>query len=159
MRRRFLSGDSYFPPRRAWPLIRSRTKSGDLLFHGYNKNNINRPLKSTLMKMNVPNAHRYTSKAFRRGTTQEIRQSGWTIDVIKSSGAWLGNGFRSYVSFEFNRSRQISRLLIALGDSSSDDEEPHPKTKVARTQRSAELPSAIADPPESDSSPPQKLHQ
>ena len=108
--------------------------------------------------MNPPNAHRYNSKAFRRGPTQEITQAGRTIAVIKSPGACLGNGFRNYVAFEFNRPRPISRLIIALDVSSSEDEEPNPKTKVARTQRSAGLPSASADPPESDS-PPQKLHQ
>ena len=101
--------------------------------------------------MKFHNAHRYTSKAFRHGATQEILQPGGTLEVIKSSGAWLGNGYRSYVDLEYTRARQISRLLIALGDSSSDDEEHPPKTKAAETQHSAELHSANADPPESDS--------
>ena len=79
---------------------------------------------------------------------------GFRVRPLKSNScAWVGSGFRSYVDFEFNGSRQISRLLIALEDSSSEDEGPNPKTKVARTQRSAEVPSAIADPPESDSPP------
>ena len=82
--------------------------------------------------MNFPDAHLYTSKAFRRGCTQEILQSGGTTDVIKASGAWQGNGFRSYLDFEFHRSRQISRMLIALDDSSPDDEARAPQPKAVR---------------------------
>ena len=33
------------PPRRIWPLIRSRIGAGELLFPWYTKNNINRPLR------------------------------------------------------------------------------------------------------------------
>ena len=157
MRRRCLSGGSYLPPHRAWPIIRSRTKAGGLLFPGYNKNNINRSLKFTIAKTKFPDAHRYASKAFLRGDTQEILQPGVTIEVTKSSWTWLGGGFRSYVDFEFTRPRKISRLLIALDDS-SPEEEPRPRNKAARTLRSTELHSANTDPTESDS-PHHKIHQ
>ena len=100
---------------------------------------------------NFPDAHRYTSKEIRRGATQESLQTGGTVEVIKSAGAWLGNGFRSYVDFGFNRSRQISRMLIALDDSSPDDENRTPQPKAVRRKRPAEQPSASTDPPESDS--------
>ena len=49
------------------PLIRSRIGAGELLFPWYTKNNIARPLKFALKKMNIPDARRYTSKEFRRG--------------------------------------------------------------------------------------------
>ena len=126
-------GHAFSPPRRVWPLIRSRAGAGELLFPGYTKNNINRPLKFVLKKMSFPDVHRYTSKASRRGATQEILHPWGTIEVTKSPGAWICNGFRSYVDFEFNRPRKISRLLIALDDSSSDDEDRPPKPRSART--------------------------
>ena len=69
------------------------------------------------------------------------------------------NGFRSYVDFEFNRSRRISRIPIALDDSSSDDENRTPQPKAVQEKRPVEQPSASTDPPESDSATPQKLHQ
>ena len=122
------------PPHRVWPLIRDRTQAGETLFSQYTKNNFNRNLKMILMKLNFPNGHRYTSKAIRRGATQELTETGKMMQVIKGSGAWVGDGFLSYIDLEFDKTLKISRLLISLEDSSSDEEGPRNRAPKLRNK-------------------------
>ena len=116
-------GDRICPPHRIWPLIRDRVPAGELIFDQYTKNNFNINLKQVLKKLKFRDAHRYTSKAFRRGATQELSQGGETLEVIKGSGGWIGNGFYSYVDLEFDKTLRISRLLIKLDENSSSEED------------------------------------
>ena len=84
---------------------------------------MNRVLKSPLTKIGFKDSRKFTSKAFRRGATQELLTAGNSLEVIKGSGGWWGSGFRSYVDVEMDRAFRISLCLVALsGDSSSDDE-------------------------------------
>ena len=73
------------PPRGVWPRIRGRINAGSLCFSSYFKNNFNQHLKFVLRKMDLKDAPRYTSKAFRMGAAQELLQHGSTIAAIKSS--------------------------------------------------------------------------
>ena len=153
MRHEFLSGGQNLTASHYLALIRPRVGAVELISPWNTRNNINRPLKFALKKMSSPNAHRYTSNAFRRGDTQELLQSGGTIEIIKSPGAWIGNGFRSYIDLEFNKTRQIPRTLIQLDDSSSDAEGQTHQPKVIRKKHPAQEPSASSDPPKPDAPP------
>ena len=75
------------------------------------------------MKLGFADGAEYTSKAFRRGATQELLQGGNSLDVIKGSGGWAGSGFRSYVDLEMDTSFRIARLLVVLSDDESSEDE------------------------------------
>ena len=78
----------------------------------------------------MEDARRYTSKAFRGGAAQELLQRGSTIAVIKSSGAWMGSGYGSYIDLEFDKARKIHKLLTAhLSDDSSSREDSDKPTR------------------------------
>ena len=84
--------------------------------------------------MDVKDAPRYTSKAFRRWVAQELLQHGSTIAVVKSSGAWSGSGYGSYIDLEFDKAQKISKVLTdhLSDDSSSGEEESNPPRKRGR---------------------------
>ena len=111
------------PPHRFWPLILERTSSGEHTFPSFSKNNVNRLLKTNLMKSGFVDGAKYTSKAFRRGSTQELLQTGNSLEVIKGAGGWAGSGFRSYVDLEMDTSFKITRLLVVLSDDDLSEDE------------------------------------
>ena len=47
-------------------------------------------------KLRIPEASRYSSHAGRRGTTQEIKESGPTCSVVATTGLWHSPDFRGY---------------------------------------------------------------
>ena len=141
LKRLCLCGDSSHqarkisPPHRIWPLILSRVGRGELLFPGFSRNNVNRILKTTLVKIGFPGGEKFTSKAFRRGATQELLLAGNTLEVIKGSGGWWGSGFRSYVDLEMDNAFRISRCLIVLSDGSSSEDEKRAKQDQRRRKQ------------------------
>ena len=68
------------PPHAIWPIIKAGTPPGDLAFPNRSKNNINRILKFNLDKLGFLGARKFTSNAFRRGDTQELRTTGNSLD-------------------------------------------------------------------------------
>ena len=105
-------------------MIRSQINAGAIWFTSYSKNNFNRHLKFVLTKMGWKDASRFTSNAFRRGSTQELFSHWSTISVIKSAGAWLGAGYGSYIDLEFDKAHKIPKILTTcLSDGSSSDGE------------------------------------
>ena len=123
------------PPHRIWPLLRNSCKAGGLLFPDVTRHNANRILKFTLAKLRFQDAHKFTSKAFRRGATQELLMTGNSLEVVKGSGGWWGSGFRSYVDIEMDHAFRISRALIALRDSDSSDAGDKPPAEKADRKR------------------------
>ena len=89
-------------PRLIWPIIAARTEPGELRFPKYTQNNFNRRLKFILTKIKFIDDRKFTSKAFRRGPTQEIVQTGNNLETAKGSGGWHGAGFLSYVDTEID---------------------------------------------------------
>ena len=87
--------------------------------------------------MDVKDACRRKSNVFRRGDPQELLQHGSSIAVIRSSGAWLGSGFGSYVDVEFDKERKISKIATAQisGDSSSEGDSEIPTRKRGKNLR------------------------
>ena len=95
--------------------------------------NFNRCLKFILAKAKFKDAPRFTSKAFRRGATQETLQTGNNLETAKGAGAWAGPGFLSYVDMEVDAAFKAQKMLISLSDgSSSEDEGGKPKTTKLR---------------------------
>ena len=61
----------------------------------------------------------------RRGATQELLQTGETLEVLKGSSAWVGNGFRSYIDLEFDKTIRVSQMIIKYDqNTSSEDDSP-----------------------------------
>ena len=145
------------PPHRIWPLLAERVSSGERVFPSFRKNNVNQLLKLNLRLVGFSDGHLYTSKAFRRGATQELLTSGYSLEVIKGSGGWNGAGsFKSYVDLEMDSSFRISRLLVALSDGESSEEENIKKSTKDDAKRRriwrAKTAKGGLFPPEDDSS-------
>ena len=123
------------PPRRIWPLIRERTKVGELITDRYTGGYIDRNLKFGLMELRYQDGRKYTSESPRRGATQDLLDTGETPQIVKKSGAWFGGGFRSYIDLELGKSIKVSRMISSLGgDSSSDDENPRSRPDKRRNK-------------------------
>ena len=71
-----------------WPAIKARVPSGARLFADVNRRNFNRRLKSTMASLSVQQADRYSSHAFRRGSAQEMNETGSPFQ----SSLWVGFG-------------------------------------------------------------------
>ena len=97
------------PPHRICPLLRESCVEGEPLYPYFARRNFNRKLKFALAKLKLPEAHKYTSKAFRRWDTQELLMTGNSLEVIKGPGGWWGSGLRSYVGLEMGRAFRIPR--------------------------------------------------
>ena len=113
------SGARICPPRRIWPLIRERVRPCELTPNQFTKNNSNANMELVLRKLKFKDAHKYTSKALRRGATQELPQTGETLEVIKGSGAWVGNGFKGYIDLEFDKTLRVSQMIIKYEQNTS----------------------------------------
>lgn len=78
--------EALFPVHAVWPSIFRRVASGQPLFSRVNRRNFNRVLKAALAKSDAPEADRYISRAFRRGASQELKETGSPRHVVASSG-------------------------------------------------------------------------
>ena len=119
-------------PHATWPVIRARTHPVELVFPKHSKNNMNRILKFNRPTLWFLDARKFTSKAFRRGATQELLTTGNSLEVVKNSWGCRGPGFSSYVDIAMDKAFRIARLLVTLSDDSSDEELPNAKTKRAK---------------------------
>ena len=73
----------------------------------------------TMPKLNFPEARKYNSNDFLRGSNQELPMAGNSLDVINvSRGCWV-SGFRIYVDLELGHAFLISAALVVLSDSNS----------------------------------------
>ena len=66
----------------------------------------------------------YTSKALRRGATQELIRTGRNLAAIKVSGAWVGGGFKSYIDLEFDKTLRVSQMIIKYDQNTSPEGDP-----------------------------------
>ena len=111
-------------------MIRERVNAGSLCSPSYDKNNFSRRLKFALSKMDMEDARRYASKAFRSGESKELLQHGSTIAAIKSSCAWIVSGYGSYIDLEFDEAQEISKILTTqLSDVSPTEEDSDKPTR------------------------------
>ena len=83
--------------------------------------NINRVLKGTLRSMEVEDAHKYSTHAFRRGASMELKRSGSTFGEVLKTVGWNSASFRSYLSFVEDEAANI-RLILAYDSDESEGE-------------------------------------
>lgn len=77
---------SLCPVHALWSLIRRRVASGQPLSHLANRRNFNRKLNAIMANLHIPDSHRFSSHAFRRGATQELEESGSPWSAIAYFG-------------------------------------------------------------------------
>ena len=110
------------PPHRVWPLLMQLSDPVGLLFSHFTKRNCDRIPKFTLAKIQFPDARKYSSKVFRRVSTQKHLLCGNSIDVINGSGGRRGSVLRSYGDIEMDHAFRIAKALMAPGGSDSSDD-------------------------------------
>ena len=54
-------------------------------------------LKAVLGKLRIPEAERYIAHASRRGTSQDLKESGSPWSAVATSGLWHSPPFRGYL--------------------------------------------------------------
>ena len=96
---------------------------GGELFPTLRSRNINRILKGTLRSMKIPDANSYSTHAFRRGASMELKNSGSNLAQILKTVGWNSSAFRAYLSFVEDEEVNIRSILANVdGFESSDGE-------------------------------------
>ena len=107
-----------------WAIIRCRVGCGALLFQSANRRNFNRILKIVSARTNVPEAHRYSSHGFRRGASQELKESAphWSA-VVSLSEPGIPPAFRGYLDMSRDVELGARHLFDVDLESRSEAEE------------------------------------
>ena len=105
-----------------WPLVIDRVHSGSLLFPNVTRRNVNRIIKAVFRKLSVPHAERYSSHGFRRGSAQELKETGSPWTVVAGAGRWMSASVLSYVDTSADVECDMANLLANPLLSESDDE-------------------------------------
>ena len=124
-----VTANALCPVHMVWPVIRDRVAAGDPLFPTLTTNSFNRHLKSTMTAMAVPEGGLFSSHAFRRGATQEIKDSGSTFATILKTGTWRSACYKNYLDLQADEAINISTLLLENLGSDSDDSDHDPKER------------------------------
>ena len=106
-----------------WKWVCPRVPPGHSLFSELSARNINRVIKAVFSKLGVSYAQSYTSRGFRRGAAQELKERGSQRTTVAGVGGWRSLAFRGYVDTTADISRATARLLIEDFDPASSDEE------------------------------------
>ena len=112
------------PPHAIWAAVRRRVGPGELLFQSITRRNFNRALKAVLARIGVPSADRYSPHGFRRGTSQELKETGSPWSVVATSGVWRPPASRGYLDMSKDVEQGVAQLLSVDFDSDSAEEEP-----------------------------------
>ena len=102
-----------------WAEVRRRVHPGQLLFQSGTRRNFNRTLKAVLARLGIPYAERYSSRGFRRGTPQELKETGPPWSAVASSGIWRSPAFRGYLDMSRDADLGVSHLFEVAFDSDS----------------------------------------
>ena len=73
---------------------------------------INPLLKATMAALQFDQGGMYSSHAFRRDATDEVKNSGQTIATILKSGTWISAFYKNYIGINADESINSSQLLI-----------------------------------------------
>ena len=122
-----------------WPSIRQRVTVGFPLSPRLTANKFNRDLKATMTSLKIDQGGLYSPHAFRRGATQDIKDSGSTLGTILGTGAWLPGNFKHYINLMADDAINVSTVLLDTLGSDSEDSDPDIETKkVERNKRVTE---------------------
>ena len=106
-----------------WRIVAAKTKAHAPLFPSLINKNINRVLKAMLANMGVEDAHKYSSHAFHRGASMELKRSSSSFAEVLKTVGWNSAAFRSYLSFAEDEAANIRLILAYDSDDSADEEE------------------------------------
>ena len=118
-----LGGKGICPVHDFWPAVISRSLWGEPLFPSLRTRNINRILKGMLRSMGVDESERYSTHAFRRGASMELKNSGSNLAQILKTVGWNSAAFRAYLSFVEDEEVNIRSILVNHDAFESSDEE------------------------------------
>ena len=111
------------PVHSLWPAVKDRVACGKPLFVAVNRRNFNRRMKAIFARLGVPHAARYSSHAFRRGSAQEMNETGSPLAVVASAGMWRSNALvKNYIDMAATVESNVKRLFRVDPDSESDME-------------------------------------
>ena len=117
---------TFCPAHGFWATDRCRLTPWDLLPPNRSANNSNQQLKRVTRDLSYVDGRRYSTHAFRRGSTQEIRNSGTTSPAIPKSGIWTSGGYKCYIYLRADEAVNISALLATALESDSDGQDIPP---------------------------------
>ena len=105
-----------------WPAIRARVPSGSPLFTAFNQRNFDRIIRAVFTRLGVTDATRYSSHGFRRGTAQELKETGSPWTAVATAGLWRSPAFRGYVDMTADVEQGIRKLVPIDSDSDTGPE-------------------------------------
>ena len=85
-----------------------------------NRRDFNRQLKAIMAKLHVPQETRYSSHAYRRGATLELKDCGSPWSAVAASGIWNSHSFRVYIDMPRGVEMGAHQLHDVDFDSESD---------------------------------------
>ena len=113
------------PVHAIWPAIRTKVTPNGLLFPSLQGSNLNRILKTTLGKIGLSDAERYTAYAFRRGCLMEMKRAHPTVSEIMRTAGRTSGQFKTYLDLHEDEEAVILSLMRNLdtgGDSGGEEE-------------------------------------
>ena len=110
------------PVRDFWRVVSATTRAHNPLFPSLMNKNINRVLKGMLHSMGVEDAHQYSTHAFRRGASMELKRSASSFAEALKTVGWNSAAFRSYLSFAEGEAANIRFILAYDSDDSADED-------------------------------------
>ena len=125
-----------------WPLVQKNNLPGERLFSSLTSKNLNRVLKGVLASMQIPNAHAYSTKAFRRGAAMDIMSSGSTLAQIMRSAGWSSQAFRAYLVFQMEEECNMKAIFAG---SSHSDRDSKAKRKKRNDKTAPKLTAAVLE--------------
>ena len=118
-----LGGKGICPVHDFWPAVCSASLWGEPLFPTLRSRNINRILKGMFRSMGVEEANAYSTHAFRRWESMELKNSGSNLAQVLKTVGWNSASFRAYLSFVEDEEVNIRSILANFdGFESSDGE-------------------------------------
>ena len=110
------------PVHAIWPCIASRVRPGEKLFSSFPAASVNTALKAVRAKLLAEHAEKYSSHGFRRGSAQELKETGSQWAAIATLGDWKSLAFLGYVDLADEVGRNMAKLLIETDQADSDPE-------------------------------------
>ena len=111
------------PVHSLWPAAQARVFPGERLFSAANRRDFNRRLDAILDRLEAPHAARYRSHAFRRGSDQEMNETGSPLSAVASAGMWRSNAMvKNYIDLAATVETNFRQLHRVDFDSDSEME-------------------------------------
>ena len=108
-------GPNRCPPHRLGPFL-SRKSVGEKLWE-WSSSDFKNLVRRLLVLLSVPDAERFSLKAFRAGKATELARSGNALGTILAAGEWRSNAFMRYVDEDAVDSSTVLGMVMDASDS------------------------------------------